>query len=129
MLINTMEEESLSEGMVSQITVEYKMFGSDKMELMEGIGRAIRHIYYGVCGMLMKNPYFLTKENYSPVDMAGTHQLAGIIVDLTLSGHDGRIVCRDGSSGFGSYQGCGRIHLKMKRDKQLVGTSIEVIVK
>ena len=26
MLINTMEEESLSEGMVSQITVEYKMF-------------------------------------------------------------------------------------------------------
>ena len=30
MLINTMEEESLSEGMVSQITVEYKMFGSDK---------------------------------------------------------------------------------------------------
>lgn len=66
MLINTMEEESLSEGMVSQITVEYKMFGSDKMELMEGIGRAIRRIYYGVCGMLMKNPYFLTKENYSP---------------------------------------------------------------
>ena len=61
MLINTMEEESLSEGMVSQITVEYKMFGSDKMELMEGIGRAIRRIYYGVCGMLMKNPYFLTK--------------------------------------------------------------------
>ena len=120
MLINTMEEESLSEGMVSQITVEYKMFGSDKMELMEGIGRAIRRIYYGVCGMLMKNPYFLTKENYSPVDMAGIHQLAGIIVDLTLSGHDGRIVCRDGSSGFGSYQGCGRIHLKMKRDKQLV---------
>ena len=57
MLINTMEEESLSEGMVSQITVEYKMFGSDKMELMEGIGRAIRRIYYGVCGMLMKNPY------------------------------------------------------------------------
>ena len=47
MLINTMEEESLSEGMVSQITVEYKMFGSDKMELMEGIGRAIRRIYYG----------------------------------------------------------------------------------
>ena len=44
MLINTMEEESLSEGMVSQITVEYKMFGSDKMELMEGIGRAIRRI-------------------------------------------------------------------------------------
>ena len=126
MLINTMEEESLSEGMVSQITVEYKMFGSD---LMEGIGRAIRRIYYGVCGMLMKNPYFLTKEIYSPVDMAGIHQLAGIIVDLTLSGHDGRIVCRDGSSGFGSYQGCGRIHLKMKRDKQLVGTSIEVIVK
>ena len=91
MLINTMEEESLSEGMVSQITVEYKMFGSDKMELMEGIGRAIRRIYYGVCGMLMTNPYFLTKENYSPVDMAGIHQLAGIIVDLTLSGHDGRI--------------------------------------
>ena len=45
MLINTMEEESLSVGMVSQITVEYKMFGSDKMELMEGIGRAIRRIY------------------------------------------------------------------------------------